>query len=264
MKKRSTLILAVVLVGLVWASVASAAVNLRFTPPDTVVSPGSTNRLAIMIDDLDANVRTIDIYVTYDTTVVSSVAGGAGTLFTDSGFFVFQGIENNVPGQWHGYAVVMGSGDFLEGPGELYYWEYGALADGTSPIIAVEAYVAAGDGVYYPDVILNGTTITVNDPLSAVGDVPLVRPELNVWPNPFNPRTSVSIDLPDPGYVRMAVYDLRGRELIVLHDGQAPAGNQVFAWDGKDRNGMPQPAGQYLVRMVTDDDVWTRKMTMVK
>ena len=80
MKKRSTLILVTVLVAMVLASVApvaSAAVNLRFTPSDTVVSPGSTNRLAIMVDDLDANVRTIDIYVTYDTTVVSSVSGGA-------------------------------------------------------------------------------------------------------------------------------------------------------------------------------------------
>ena len=166
MKKRNLMVMTVLWLGLLWATAASAAVNLRFTPMDTTVSPGATSRLSIFVDDLDANVRTIDVYVTYDETIVTSLGGGAGALYSDSGFFVFQGMENDVPGQWHGYAVVMGSLDFLEGPGELFYWDYEGQAQGTSPVIAAEVYVAAGDGTYYPDVILDETTINVFDPLS--------------------------------------------------------------------------------------------------
>jgi hypothetical protein len=264
MKNRNVQKLVVLLVVALLAVQAQAAVNLHFTPMDTTVELSATGRLAVMIDNLDANVRTIDLYVTYDTSVVSSLSGGAGAAFIDSGFFLFKGFENDIPGQWHGYCVIMGSTDFLEGPGELFYWDYQGLAIGTTPIIAVEAYVAAGDGVYYPDVILDSTTITVYDPTSPVADVPLAQPVLKAWPNPFNPQTSISIDLPNPGYAHVAVYDLRGRELAVLQDGEVAAGSQVYVWDGRDSQGMTQPAGQYLVRMMTADVVRTTKLMMVK
>jgi len=262
MKKRNVLIL--VIAGLLVASSSRAEVNLRFSPADTTVNPGAISRLSVMIDNPDSNVRTIEVYVTYDTTVVASLSGGPGALYTDSGFFVFKGFENDVPGQWHGYAVVMGSEDFLEGPGELYYWEYQGLDDGTSAIIAVETYLAGGDGVYYSDVVLEATTITVADPLSAVEEVPAHRPEVKAWPNPFNPRTSLAVNLPEPGYARMSVYDLRGRELVVLHEGDMPSGSSTFIWDGRDHGGRPQPTGQYLFRLVTRKDAVITKATLLK
>lgn len=249
---------------LVQAGSVSATVNLRFTPADTTVTAGTTNRLSIMIDDLDANVRTIDVYVDYDTTVVASMDGAAGALYDASGFFVFQGIENNVPGQWHGYAVVMGSEDFLEGPGELYYWEYEALADGTTPVTAVEVYVAAGDGTYYQDIVLEGTTINVFDPLSAAPDVPARQGDLKAWPNPFNPRTTLSTELAVAGPGRMVVYDMRGREVVVLFEGELPGGPASFVWDGRDDGGQLQPAGSYLFQLRTGTGTWTTRATLVK
>jgi hypothetical protein len=254
----------VLALGLLWAGPASAAVNLRFTPGDTTVPPAAVGRLSIMIDDLDANLRTIDVFVTYDPAVVRSVGGGPGLRFVQSGFTLFQGMENNVPGQWHGYVVIMGWEDVLLGPGELFYWNFEGLTEGVTPIIAVEAYVAAGDGTYYPEVLLDGTTITVHDPLSAVGDVPLPLPELKVWPNPFNPLTTVTFYLPQAARARLAVYDLRGRELIVLADGLLPAGPARFNWNGRDRDGQAQPAGQYLFRLESDGERRTAKATLVK
>ncbi len=264
MKKRNLIVLMVMGVGMLWVAVASAAVNLRFTPMDTTVTPGESSRLSIFVDDLDANVRTIDVYVTYDESVVTSVGGGAGALYSESGFFVFQGIEDNVPGQWHGYAVVMGSTDFLEGPGELFYWDYQGQANGTTPVIAAEAYVAAGDGTYYPEVLLADTTINVFDPLSGVEDLPAAPNYLRAWPNPFNPRTALQVNLPEPGQVHLAVYDIKGYEMIVLQDGVVGSGSQIFHWDGTDSDGRPQPAGQYLVRLTTLGGVQTTKITMVK
>jgi len=264
MRNRSRFIMLAVWLGLLMATVAQAEVNLRFTPADARVTEVVTGRVGIFVDDLDANVRTIDVYVTYDTTIVASLGGGAGALYQDSGFFVFQGMENDIPGQWHGYAVVMGATDFLEGPGELFYWDFEGLALGTTPIIAVEAYVADGNGIYDPDVILEPTTITVYDPLSAVGDVPVHQTAIKAWPNPFNPRTSLLVELAEPGHARMSVYDVRGRELAVLHNGAAPAGNSTYMWDGRDSNGQMQPAGQYIFRLVTNQGVQTAKAMLVK
>ncbi len=246
------------------AQAVEAVVNLRFSPADTVIMAGKTGRLSIFVDDIDANVRTIDVHVTYDTAVVTSLGGGAGALYTDSGFFVFQGIENDVPGEWHGYAIVMGSTDFLEGPGELFYWEFSALADGVSPIIAVVADVAAGDGTYYPDVSLNPTTIIVGDPLSAVDNIPQQPARLMVWPNPFNPRASLLVDMPQTGLAQVSVYDLRGRKLIVLHDGQLSQGESTFVWDGRDSTGQPQSTGQYFFRLLTETGSLVTRATLIK
>jgi len=261
-----TMVSAITMVSIVLASVqeATGAVNLRFSPADTVIMSGQTSRLSIFVDDLDANVRTIDLHVTYDTTIVSSLGGGAGKLYTDSGFTLFQGIENNVPGQWHGYVVILGSEDFLEGPGELYYWEYSALADGVTPIIAVEAYVAAGDGTYYPDVELEATTIIVGDPLSAADDLPQQPLSLAVWPNPFNPRSSLLVDLQEPSDAHVAVYDVRGRTIFVMHDGPLLSGETVFTWHGNDTHGQAQPSGQYLFRVKTRTGSRVIRATLVR
>jgi endonuclease/exonuclease/phosphatase family metal-dependent hydrolase len=65
------------------------------------------------------------------------------------------------------------------------------------------------------------------------GDRP--RPEvprlLPPHPNPFNPSTSLELELPAPtSAVRLAVVDLRGRELALLHDGPLAAGRHIFSW----------------------------------
>ena len=255
-------LLAVCVVALA-ATVASARVDLRFAPPDTTVEVGADCRMSILLD-APLEIRTIDVNVTYDTTVVRSLGGGAGTLYTDSGIFTFQGFEEDTLGHWHGYAILMGAGLFIQGPGELFYWLFEGLAEGTTPIIAVEAYLSTTDGSWFEDVVLPQARVTVGDPLSSVIDVPLLRKGLDLWPNPFNPRTFLSFDLQDPGYARLSVYDLRGRELVVLHDGATPSGGSTFVWDGTDRGGRPQPGGQYVFRLVTGDDVRTAKATLVK
>ncbi|MCB1185116.1 hypothetical protein KDM41_16965 [bacterium] len=258
----SLLILGLALVGA--SGPAHAVVNLRFTPADTTVGPGETGRLSVFVDDLDANVRTIDLYVTYDPAVVTSLGGDSGQAFLDSGFFLFDGFENTAPGQWHGYCVILGSTDWLTGPGELFTWDFTGAADGTSPVIAVEAYVAAGDGTYYDEVVLDGTSITVFDPLSAADDTPPARAGLHAWPNPFNPSTRIRFALAHPGPARVTVHDLRGAEVAVLHDGPLDRGEHRLEWSGRDAHGRAVPAGTYLVRLEGPDGPAVLKLGLVK
>jgi hypothetical protein len=64
------------------------------------------------------------------------------------------------------------------------------------------------------------------------------------YPNPFNPTTRVSLRLPAPEGVRLALVDLLGREARVLHEGLLPAGNHELAVDAA---GLP--SGLWLLRL---------------
>jgi hypothetical protein len=64
------------------------------------------------------------------------------------------------------------------------------------------------------------------------------------YPNPFNPTTRVSLRLPAPEGVRLALVDLLGREARVLHEGLLPAGDHQLAVDAA---GLP--SGLWLLRL---------------
>ncbi len=69
------------------------------------------------------------------------------------------------------------------------------------------------------------------------------------YPNPFNPGTSISYVLPEPAFVTLTVYDILGRTVRVLVDGQQPGGRRWAEWDGRDAHGMPAASGAYIYRM---------------
>lgn len=79
------------------------------------------------------------------------------------------------------------------------------------------------------------------------------------YPNPFNPQTTITFELSRSSEVRLAVYDMLGREIAVLLDGSLNSGshNAVF-----DANGLA--SGIYYARLVTDADVQTRQLMLMK
>jgi hypothetical protein len=83
-------------------------------------------------------------------------------------------------------------------------------------------------------------------------------------PNPFNPLTRITFDLPVAGRARLVIYDLRGRRLTVLTDGHHQAGRFTYHWSGQDEYGRQVPSGVYLVRLETAGFTATRKMALVR
>jgi hypothetical protein len=89
------------------------------------------------------------------------------------------------------------------------------------------------------------------------------------YPNPFNPTTTISYELPNPGFVTVKVYDLTGRLVKVLLSGSQAAGAQSVTWDGTDFNGNPVAAGIYIYQIeFTGVDgkkyTFSKKMSLVK
>ena len=79
------------------------------------------------------------------------------------------------------------------------------------------------------------------------------------FPNPAQARVSLPFGLPERGSVRLAVYDVLGREVVRVVDEEIEAG-----WHRAELDGAMLPSGVYVVRLVAEGASRTRRVTLVK
>ena len=108
-------------------------------------------------------------------------------------------------------------------------------------------------------------------PLQLRVDVPSPVPPPGVglallgnFPNPFNPRTVVQLELSVSTDVAVDVLDLRGRVVHSLRRGPLTAGRHELVWQGDDARGRPLPSGPYLVRARAAGLTTTHKVMLVR
>ncbi len=85
-----------------------------------------------------------------------------------------------------------------------------------------------------------------------------------VFPNPFNPSTTIRYAVPVAGAVRISVHDLQGRHVCTLVDRHIEPGNYQVSWDGRNQWGISVPSGVYFVRMNADRFQAVRKVMFLK
>jgi hypothetical protein len=83
-------------------------------------------------------------------------------------------------------------------------------------------------------------------------------------PNPFNPMTWISYDLPAATEVSLTVYDATGKQVRVLQNGRLSAGSHRATWDGSNEQGGHVASGVYFYRLETELQSSTRSMVLVK
>ncbi|HET6566936.1 MAG TPA: alpha-amylase family glycosyl hydrolase [Rhodothermales bacterium] len=79
------------------------------------------------------------------------------------------------------------------------------------------------------------------------------------YPNPFRQATTLAFSLPRPEHVRLAVYDVLGRQVAVLQDGQLAAGHHQVDFEA---DGLA--SGMYFYRLEAGDRVVTKRMLLVR
>ena len=85
------------------------------------------------------------------------------------------------------------------------------------------------------------------------------------FPNPFNPATTIRYALPQNDHVTIKVYNLAGKEIATLVDGELQsAGYHTVVWDGRNPENLPVASGIYVYRMQTDVFAKSAKMILVK
>jgi len=85
-----------------------------------------------------------------------------------------------------------------------------------------------------------------------------------IYPNPFNPVTSIEFELSEPGEIELSVFDLRGRLVKVLDRSSRACGRFRITWDGRGNEGVLLPTGKYFCRLVTSRGAQTHALTLVK
>ena len=105
------------------------------------------------------------------------------------------------------------------------------------------------------------TCPTAVDELTPVARGALLNPAV---PNPFNPSTELAFELPGAQNVRLAIFDLQGREVAELASGHHAAGSHSVVWGGRDDSGRAVPAGIYLARLEAGGEVATQKVALIK
>jgi hypothetical protein len=80
-----------------------------------------------------------------------------------------------------------------------------------------------------------------------------------IYPNPFNPTTTLAFNLPASGEAKLTVYDLRGNEVAVVMNKNLPAGEYRYTF-----NGSHLLSGVYFCRLTALGQTSTRKMVLLK
>ncbi len=84
------------------------------------------------------------------------------------------------------------------------------------------------------------------------------------YPNPFNPETTIRFHLNEQQKVRLVIFDLTGKLVRTLVEGELPAGEQTISWDGRDRQGGLVANGIYFYELVVGNKIKRSKMTLVR
>jgi len=166
-----------------------------------------------------------------------------------------------------GYLITGGFADRILVTDATHEWT--DFSEGTVEHLAVES-MAVGDEYIYIGSRSRGFWARPRSDLpttTSVDDEVVRAPAslaVSAAPNPFNPLTVVSFNLPVSGLVSVTVFDTAGRRVRTLVEAPREAGTHHVDWNGRDHAGRGVPTGVYFVRVSASGYEAVRKVTLVR
>lgn len=143
-----------------------------------------------------------------------------------------------------------GSAAIIGRPIDIGYPAYGLMLDSVPRLLTVLA-----------DSLLISVSTDVEIDTS---DVPDGFALAQNYPNPCNPRTSISFSLPTAARVQLTLYNLLGQQVRLLADQLLPAGTHSVEWDGMNDLQRPAATGVYFYRLEAADFQQSKKLILLK
>ena len=84
------------------------------------------------------------------------------------------------------------------------------------------------------------------------------------YPNPFNPSTTIPIELPDESFVEVAIYNILGEKIVILSEGIKSSGYHNILWNGTNQFGQPVSSGIYFASVHFGQKIYHQKMMLLK
>ncbi|MEA2095462.1 MAG: choice-of-anchor Q domain-containing protein [Candidatus Cloacimonadota bacterium] len=117
-------------------------------------------------------------------------------------------------------------------------------------------------GIELPEFDLAGNPRIVNgmvdmgayeyqDSVSVLEDIitPITQTQLSNYPNPFNPSTTIKLDLAESGKIELAIYNIKGQKVKTLLNAYSTKGHFEIFWNGVDNNNNKLASGQYFIKL---------------
>jgi hypothetical protein len=125
------------------------------------------------------------------------------------------------------------------------------------------AFAAAGDSLQNWIVMIEGNGITSIEiePGQKILKTYTLRQN---YPNPFNPTTTISYQIPVAEKVSLKIYDMLGREVRTLVNGDVDAGSHTVVWNGTNNSGVKVASGVYIYKLKAGKHQLNKKMTFMK
>ncbi len=129
-------------------------------------------------------------------------------------------------------------------PVENYYWRVNATDSGGTGLYSNEGRFTTGTGL---------------DAVKGGAGIPKAFKLYQNYPNPFNPSTFISYDLPKAVHVTLQIFDILGRHVVTLVDGNMAAGSYRATFDGS-----RFASGVYFYRIHAGDFTAAKKLMLLK
>jgi hypothetical protein len=106
------------------------------------------------------------------------------------------------------------------------------------------------------------TAVRMDEPRPLAGALALDTAPLSVFPNPFSRQTTIRFKVFTPGAVQLEMFDLGGQRVWRPAAQNLNAGDYQTTWDGQSGNGRPLPAGIYLLRLRTSNELHVARVVL--
>ena len=147
-----------------------------------------------------------------------------------------------------------------------YAGKYNAFDTTLSDVViedgVLDLYFSAvnyGEGYEYAGPFLNGLEINLLEELAIQSDNPEEFSLLSIYPNPFNNRLKILLELTKPELCNISVYNIKGQLIKTIHDGPLQQGKNNLFWDSKNNS-----SGLYIIQSKINNKIKNEKTILLK
>jgi hypothetical protein len=138
------------------------------------------------------------------------------------------------------------------------------LGQAGEPYGGANAAAIAGDNMYGVGFGVWVSTVPCGIPTAVRDHKVPVMSAIRISPNPFNPTTTISYDMPESGRARLTIYAVSGERIAVLVDAFMARGTHEVRWNGRNGRGARVPSGVYFAELNVGTATHTKKLVLLK